>query len=89
VAKKKSAKSPAGHLAAADNQNTLGDTAVPGVPAELQMLRIPEAAKLLALSGRQVWRLIHDGILPVYRPSPGATRIALADVRRHLERCRG
>lgn len=79
---------PSARRPAAEGRITPLEPAVPGVPAELQMLRVPEVADVLAISPRQVWRLVRDGVLPAYHPSPGATRIALADLRRYLERCR-
>lgn len=43
-------------------------------------VKVPEAAKMLDVTTMTVYRLIHDGKLRAYRPTPHRTKIVLEDV---------
>jgi excisionase family DNA binding protein len=49
-----------------------------------QLLRAQDAARLLAISTRLVWRLRSEGKLPSVRLA-GATRFRLSDVKRFIQ----
>ena len=49
-----------------------------------RLVRIPEAAKILALSERQVWHLLESGALPAVRIGR-TTRIRASDLLRMIK----
>lgn len=63
----------------------LEDEHMPKTPTRL--LTIPEVARRLAVSERQVWRFIAEGDIPAIRLR-GSTRVAESDLDEWLERNR-
>ena len=51
-----------------------------------QLLRVPEAAKILGVSDRTIWSLLDAGDLRRVRLGRRATRISLSDLNAFVER---
>jgi excisionase family DNA binding protein len=49
------------------------------------LVTINEAAVMLGLSRRSIYRMIDDGVLEVIRPNGKAPRFRLCDIRRLIE----
>lgn len=52
------------------------------------MLKAADVARALGLSRRAVYDLASNGLLPHYRPAPGAVRFDPQDVERYRASCR-
>lgn len=57
-------------------------------PTEPMLIKLEEAARLLACSRRHVERLGADGRLRLLRLSPKSVRIEMDEVRRFVDACR-
>jgi excisionase family DNA binding protein len=64
-----------------------GTTMVAISPADKLLLTVEEAAAMLSLSRRTLWRLTKAGKLPAIRYGR-AVRYAVDDLRKHLEQKR-
>lgn len=55
------------------------------VPPLEPMITLSDAAKLLCVSTRQVYRLIHEGKFPVVMVGTRSPRLRPSDLRQYLE----
>ena len=52
-----------------------------------RLLTVREAAEALGISKSKTYELIHQGLLPAYRPG-GGLRIAVEDLEAYLVKCK-
>jgi hypothetical protein len=66
------------------NKKTSGRTSKPTLPLDVMAVRPREAARILNVSLRIIWKWINQGRLDTAKPSPGITLILMDSIRRLL-----